>query len=426
MTMVQDRFSIFIVILLSILTILLALNFYKDYNKNKKEEREKTIFEKKIDQNKIDKIVIYNPYKIELVKKDDQWLVYPIDDLAYGYMVENIISNIYQPTVSEVFDFEKSYYEQFFSQKVTLYFRYNNQLYHLEKGIKNDFTGETYLWIDLPEFKDKIYIVNYWDFNYLDKNIDEFRMKKLLNLDQEKVDKIIINQDVIYREEIKQDKKNKKKQEEKVFRWKLRDGSLVSKEYINSFFAVLNNYDFKESYLKYDGLKELVSKVSIFSGDKRYNIEIYKGKKDDYIFKCSFRKYLLSFSSKEVEDWLKKEMIEKKIFSYYIDNFDDFDRLYISDSRAKFEFRKKEGKWFSVKNEEKTSQINLLFNILKDLEYNQRFSINPHNSKFELYTFEMIGKKKQKFYLYNPDYLSYDGNVYKIQPFVFILKELLK
>lgn len=425
----DSKFTLFITIVLAILTILLALNYYKDYQKIKKEEKTKTIFEKKIDIKKINKLIIYNPTKIEFVKKDGFWFLYNVDDIAYDYMVENILSSIYQPTVSDVIDFEKQYYDQFFKKPIDVYFTYNNELYHLQRGIKNDFTSETYLWIDLKDYKNKIYIVNYWDFNYLDKSVEEFRMKKLLNIDQEKVEKLIVNNVAIYKEEIV-DKKNKKKKDEeerKKIIWKLSDGSFVSKEYINSLFAILNNYDFKNISDKNIENKKPLSTIKIFANNKEYDVYIYPYEKDEYVVRTSYRKYNFVFPKIEIEDFLKKEIIEKKIFSYYIDNFDDFDSIFISDSRARFNFKKKEGKWISSKNEEKTSQISLLFSTLRNLEYKQKFETNPINSKYELYTIELNSKNtKYKFYLYNTDYLAFGKEIYKIDPFVFILKDLLK
>jgi hypothetical protein len=137
---------------------------------------------------------------------------------------------------------------------------------------------------------------------------------------------------------------------------------------------------------------------------------------------------LLVFNFFEVDQWLKNQLIEKKIFSYYIDNFDEFDKILISDSNIKVYFDKKEGKWISFKKEEKTAQINLFFNALKNLEYKQRFLTKVSND-YQLYEVELISKKEDKkyrFYLYNPDYLSFGKEIYKIDPFVFILKDLFK
>ncbi|MCS7165411.1 MAG: hypothetical protein RMJ51_03935 [Candidatus Calescibacterium sp.] len=431
--MSENRFTIFITIILGVLTILLAWNYYQDYNKSKKEEQEKTIFEKKLDTNKITRLIIYNPHsRIELKKVNEFWFVYPIDDIAYEYMVRDIISNIYQPAVSDTIDFDKNYYSQFFKDPIDIYLFYSGEIYHIQRGIKNDFTSETYLWIDLPRYREKIYVVNYWDFNYLDKTIEEFRMKKVLNIEQEKVDKIVVNGNIIYKEEVvKGDKKKKGENVEKVLYWKLGDGSFVSKEYINSLFGVLNNYDFKYSIDSYNSnfLDKLskISDIRIHSQGKEYSVEIFPYKQEEYIIRCSYRKPLLVYSKTEINDFLNKELIEKRIFSYYIESFEDFDRIWISDSRAKFGFRKKENKWYSSKDEEKTSQINLLLDYLKDIKYKQRFLINPISTKYELYSFEFVGKgKRERFYLYNTDYLSYGREIYKIEPFVYILKDLLK
>ncbi|MCS6956200.1 MAG: hypothetical protein NZM44_07595 [Candidatus Calescibacterium sp.] len=433
----ENRFTFFIAIVLAILTSILAWNYYQDYTKSKKEEKEKAIFEKKINKDHISKIIIYNPNKMELSKQGDFWFVYPIYDIAYDYMIDNIISNIYQPSVSEVIDFDKNYYTQFFSNPINVYFLYSNNIYHLQRGIKNDFTNETYLWIDLPEFKNKIYIVNYWDLNYLDKQANEFRMKKVLNIDKKDVDKIVVNSNVIYKEEVidKSVKRKKEEEEEEKYLWKLGDGTLVSKEYINSLFAVLNNYDFKYSIDSYNpGFVDRLSKVAnidIYSKGKRYVVDIFLYGSNEYVVRCSYRKPLLVYSKLEINDFLNKDIVEKKIFSYHIDSFDDFENVSISDSRAKFGFKKKDGKWYSPKNEEKTSQISLLFNTLKNVEYKQRFLVNPIATKYEIYTFDFVSKKGKKgkrvrFYLYNPDYLSYGKEIYKIEPFVFILKDLLK
>jgi len=437
--MKENRFALFLTSILLILTIILTFNLYKDYNKTKKEETEKTVFEKKINKNNISKLVIYNPNKIELTKKGNFWYVYPINDLAYSYMVENILSNIYQPSVSDVIKSSdpnfNSYFKEFFKTYVDVYFLYSNNYYHLKKGVKNNATNETYLWIDLPDFKNKIYVVNYWDLNYLDNNADSFRMKKLLNIDQDKVDKIIVNDKIIYKEEIVfKSKKKKKDDEEKDNKkeiWKLSDGQKVSKEYINSLFAVLNNYDFKyaldDSSVNLNLSKPFVH-IEVFSGKDVFKIDFYRYKKEEYLVKCSYREPLLVFNSFEVDQWLKNQLIEKKIFSYYIDNFDEFDKILISDSNIKVYFDKKEGKWISFKKEEKTAQINLFFNALKNLEYKQRFLTKVSND-YQLYEVELISKKEDKkyrFYLYNPDYLSFGKEIYKIDPFVFILKDLFK
>ncbi|MEN3015352.1 MAG: hypothetical protein ABDH21_04785 [bacterium] len=433
--MYQSSFTIIITIILAILTILLGLQYYKDYSKTKKEQLEKTIFEKKLDKKIISTLIIYNSSskksRIELVKKNEFWFVYPIDDIAYSYMVDNIISSIYQPTVNEVIPFSKEYYNQFFKTSIDVYFTYNKELYHVKRGIKNDFTSETYLWVNHPIYKHKIYVVSYWDFNYLDKTIDEFRMKKVLNIDQQNVNKLIVNNQVIYKEEIKKVKKKDLEEDQSKIIWKVSDGTLVSRDYINSLFAVLNNYDFKQAIpyqqnQKKVTSKKLVANIKVITNDKKeYAIQIYEYDKDGFAVICSYRKYVLILPSFEVKEWLNKQMIEKKIFSYYIENFDDFDTLYVSDSRAKFKFIKKEGNWFSPKNEEKTSLVNMLINTLRDLEYHKKFDTNPLNSKYELYTIELVGKEKHKIYLYNPDYLSYGSVVYKVNNMRFVLKSLL-
>lgn len=426
----ENKFTLFVTIILAILTILLAWNYYKDYQKIKKEEKEKAIFEKKIKKENITKLVIYNVYKTELIKNGNFWFVYSLDDIADSYLIDNIISNIYQPGVNEIFQYDENYYKEFFKNPVNVYFLYGNKFYHLQRGIKNDFTNETYLWIDLPEFKDKIYIVNYWDFNYLDKSPEEFRMKKLLNIDQSKVDKIIVNNILIYKEEQSKKRKNKelKNEEEKKYLWKTVDNKLVSKEYINSLFAFLNNYDFKKVLYSIKNMNKLrlVAKIAIYSNNDHFSISILEYNKEEYIVKCSYRKPLFIYSKQEADEFLKKEIYEKKIFSYYIEDFDNFDKLYISDSRGRFSFIKKSGKWFSPKNEEKTSYVNMLFNTLKNLEYKEVYLANPLNARYELYTIELVGHEKQKIYLYNPDYLSYQGKIYKIDPFVFIIKELIR
>ncbi|MFN4219341.1 MAG: hypothetical protein ACK4GJ_00255 [bacterium] len=433
----QNRFTLFITIVLAILTSLLAWNYYKDYSKLKKEEKEKSIFEKKIIKERVNKIVLYNPSKIELERKGSFWFVYPLDDVAYDYMVDNILSNIYQPNVSEVVEFDKSYYDQFFKTVVNLYFLYGGEFYHLQRGVKNDFTNETYLWVDLPDYKDKIYIVNYWDFNYLDKTAEEFRMKRLLNIDQEKVSKLFVNDVIIYKEEEKIKKKGVKEKDkdfqEKKYYWRLADGRLVSKEYINSLFGFLNNYDFKSVLEYHKGKpyltdKNKICKIVVYSNNENFAIDVFKYNKDEYLVRCSYRKPLFVFSAREVEDFMKKDFEEKKIFSYYIEDFDNFDGLYYSDSRGRFVFRKKDSKWYSPKNEEKTSVINLLFTTLKNKEYKEIYLRNPLSDKYELYTIELIGNKgqKERLYLYNPDYLSYRDRIYKIDPFVFIFKELVR
>ncbi len=428
----ESKFTIFITITLAIFTLLLGISYYKDHLKLKKEEKEKAIFEKKIITDRIQKIILYNPSKIELVKNEGFWFVYPIGDIAYSYMVENIISNIYQPAVSEVIDFNQ-YYNQFFKNPVNLYFIYGNEVYHLQKGIRNEFTNETYLWIDLPEFKDKIYIVNYWDFNYLDKKADEFRMKKVFNISQEDLEKLVVNSNVIYKEEVKtKQKKGKKDKEDKQYYWKMDNNEFASKEYINSLFAFLNNFDFEKSIDVYktgfeNNFKKLYE-IEIFHKNNKYIVEVFDYDKDHCLVKCSYRKPLLVYNKRYVNEFANKDIKERKIFSYFIEKIDPADFLAISDSRAKFSFRKKDNEWFSNKNEDKTSQVNLLFNIIKNQEYKEVFLTNPLNTKYELYTFELKSLKKDRlvFYLYNPDYLVYGNKIYKIDSFVFALKELLK
>jgi len=136
--MQESRFTLFITFTLLVLTLLLAIYFLKDYFKTKENIKEKTFLEKKFNPKNLNEIYIYSQNEKIIIKKEkDFWyIVYPFYDLAYAYKIQDIVDNLYQPTVNETLKFSNDLYNQVFNPKKEVFFKVNNYLYNIEIGQK--------------------------------------------------------------------------------------------------------------------------------------------------------------------------------------------------------------------------------------------------------------------------------------------------
>ena len=428
--MKENKFTLFVTITLLIFTLLLALQFLKDYLKTKESIKEKTFLEKKFNPSNVSEIYIYGDQKVVIKKEKDFWyIVYPFYDLAYSYKIEDIVSNLYQPTVNEVIKFSNDIYNQFFSTKKVVHFRVNNYLYTVEIGQKNNITNEYYVYIKNPKI-DKIFLVDYFSYNYLDSKPEELRLTKILNIDPSEIPKIDIycegKKYSITKKEIDKDK----------FEWYLSDNDLASKEYMDNLFTFLNNYEIK-SFINLNIIKSPYLIINLYYKGNPITIEVYKMNPNEVLVKSSIRKQLMIMDYNYFKNLDGFKIIEDKPFSYDLANTQDVENITFKTSFYSYTFQKKNDKWFNIsyKDKDKTADVSLFLSALSNLKYRNYWNYNPLKSGYELYNVELKikinedNKKKYrtiKFFLYNPDHLAKGSKVYEINSLKEILKNLIK
>jgi hypothetical protein len=434
--MKESKFTLFITFTLLILTLLLGMYFLKDYFKTKQDIKEKTFLEKKFDPKKVSEIYIYSQNENIIIRKEkDFWyLVSPFYDLAYSYKIEDIINNLYQPTVNQTLGFSEDLYNQVFNPKKEVYFKVDNFLYNIEIGQKNNITNEYYVYIKNPKIN-KIFLVDYFSYNYLDSNSKDLRLTKILNIDPKDISKVIINfnnkQYIINKKEIDKDK----------FIWYLNQETLASKEYMDNLFTFLNNYEVKKfmdniNIIK-NPTKDLLLSLTVYYKQNPIDIQIIKLNNNELLVKNSLRNsYMIMDYNyfKNLEDF---KIIEDKIFSYDLENTNDVEKIIFKTSSYSYNFEKKDDKWFNIsyKDKEKTGEVNLFLNTLTNIKYKNYWSYYPLKDKYEIYTVELKVKSAEnnknrykvlKFFLYNPDYLAKGNKVYQIDSLKEFLKNLIK
>ncbi len=424
----ESRFTLFITFTLLVLTLLLAIYFLKDYFKTKENIKEKTFLEKKFNPKNLNEIYIYSQNEKIIIKKEkDFWyIVYPFYDLAYAYKIQDIVDNLYQPTVNETLKFSNDLYNQVFNPKKEVFFKVNNYLYNIEIGQKNTITNEYYVYIKTPKV-DKIFLVDYFSYNYLDSSANELRLTKILNIDPKDISKIVINYNN------KQYDINKKEIDKDNFIWYLDNDNLASRVYIENLFAFLNNYEVKKFMDNINIIKKPILSITVYYKKQTINIELIKLNSSEILVKNSIRKpYMIMDYNyfKNLEDF---KIIEDQIFSYDLDNINNVEKIILKTSNYSYTFEKKDNKWFNIsyKDKEKTSDVNIFLSTLSTLKYkNINYSLKD---KYELYSVELKIKlnddKKYrilKFFLYNPDNLAKGNKIYQIDNLKEQIKNLIK
>ncbi|MGB9638855.1 MAG: DUF4340 domain-containing protein [bacterium] len=428
--MKESKFTVFITFTLLILTLLLAIYFLKDYLKTKEDIKEKTFLEKKFKPENLNEIYIYSQNEKVIIKKEgDFWyIVYPFYDLAYSYKIQDIINNLYQPTVNQTLQFSNDLYNQVFNPKKQVYFKVNNYIYEIEIGQKNTITNEYYVYIKKPLIN-KIFLVDYFSYNYFDSNSQDLRLNKILNIDPKDISKVILyhNNDsyVINKKEI--DKDN--------YLWYIDNDRLVSKSYIENLFAFLNNYEVKKFIDNFNIIRNPVLSITVYYKQNPINIEIIKLNDKEVLVKNSLRKPYIIMDINNFKELENSKIIEDKIFSYDLDNTNNVEKIVLKTSSYSYTFEKKDNKWFNVsyKDKEKTGDITIFLSTLSNIKYKNYWNYYPLKNKYELYTVELkikLSDEKKyrtlKFFLYNPNYLAKGNKVYEIDSLQNLIKNLIK